>query len=141
MGNHATIGNSQRPAPRVRVTSRHANVSGNPTQYGQDHRYQGDRAGTPAWTTPVTAAYDIATPGYGQQFASKYARSIVVRGDWRKPAKGQWTIASQLGMVKIVAGKVSLNGEYLGKANMKKLSSKAGRDEVLTAIIAGTLTR
>jgi hypothetical protein len=139
MSFHATIGTSQRPAPRVNVTDRR--VTSNPMQYGQDNRYQGDRAGTPAWTTPQTASYDIAAPGYQVQFASHMARSIVVRGDWRKPSKGLWTIQTQMGMVKVSKGSVTLNGEYLGQANMKRLTSQVGRNEILTAIIAGSLTK
>ena len=141
MGFHATIGTSQKPAPRVRVTARHANVSGTPMQYGQDNRYQGDRPGTPAWAAPITAAYDIASQGFGAKFTSTFARSIVVRGDWRKPQRGLLTIQTQMGMVKVTGGKCFLNGEYLGQVNMKTLGSKEGKNRVLTQIIAGTLTR
>jgi hypothetical protein len=145
MGFHATIGTSQTPAPRVKAFDRHMTVSGNPMQIGYDVRTRingvSDKHGTPAWTTPVTAPWDIATPGFGAQFVSHMARSIVVRGDWRKPARGLWTIQSQMGMVKVTGGKVFLNGEYLGQVDMKTLSSKEGKNRVLTQIIAGTLTR
>jgi len=141
MGFHATIGTRQTPAPRVKAFNRYLTVSGNPMQYGQDNRLPGDKAGTPAWSTPQTAPYDIASPALGAQFASNFARSIVVRGDWRKPARGLWTIQSQLGMVKVTGGKVFLNGEYLGQVDMKTLGSKEGKNRVLTQIIAGSLTR
>jgi hypothetical protein len=141
MGFHATIGTRQTPAPRVKAFNRFLTVSGNPMQYGQDNRVQGDKAGTPAWSYPLTSIQHENDYAAGAQFASNFARSIVVRGDWRKPARGLWTIQSQMGMVKVTGGKVFLNGEYLGQVDMKTLGSKEGKNRVLTQIIAGSLTR
>lgn len=141
MGQHATIGNRLTRAPRVKAFDRNAVVSGNEMQYGTDTRFYLDRMNTPAWTTPDVAPYDIASPALGAEFASLMARSIVIQGDWRKPSKGYWTIRTQMGMVKVSKGHVVLGTEYLGQWNMKRMTSRAGRDDLLTAIIAGTLTK
>lgn len=151
MSFHATInagtdqfGNTRhKVAPRVKVTDRR--YTSQPLETGRDVRIiingVADKYGTMGATTPVTAVYDIASPALGQKFKSAWARSIVTRGDWRKPSKGLWTIQTQMGMIKVSGGKVFLNGEYLGQVKMTTLNSKAGKDNLLTAIIAGTLTR
>lgn len=151
MGFHATInagtdefGNTRhKSAPRVRATDKR--YVSQPLTTGRDVRViingVADKYGAMGATTPNTTPYDIASPALGAQFASRFARSIVTRGDWRKPSKGLLTIQTQMGMIKVTGGKVWLNGEYLGQVNMRSLTSKAGKDNLLTAIIAGTLTR
>ena len=135
-----SFGNERhRSAPRVRATDKR--YTSQALETGRDVRLPGDKYGHMGATTPMSAPYDIASPALGAQFTSRLARSIVVRGDWRTPAKGQRTIATQLGTLKISGGKVTLNGEYLGRANMKTMATIAGRELLITQVIAGTLTQ
>jgi hypothetical protein len=144
MGFHATLGNSQRPAPRVKASDRR--YSSNPMQTGTRTYVPGDLASYDlGLASPASAVYDETREAFGQQFASDMARSIVVTGTWRKPEKTVWTIQTQMGMVRV--GKMNgqcvviLGREYLGQWDWKKMATAAGKDYLLTAIIAGTLTR
>lgn len=147
MGFHATIGNSQTRAPRVRATDKrytsHAPTLGRDVTVvliaanGLPVR---DKRGHMGATTPVTAVYDIASDALGKTFASSAARSIVTSGEWRKDS-GTWSIRTQQGMLRISKGVVSLNGEILGKVNAKEVASQRGRFDVITKVIAGTLPR
>lgn len=144
MGHHATIGTRLTPAPRVRVTATNYKTQ---TQYGQDTHFEGDRKGTPAWSNPVSSIQNEWDDARGAQFASRFARSIVVQGDWTSPKKGVKMLRTQLGYLRVAStgrGRphaVFLGTEYLGQIDGKRLSSVSGRDLLITQVIAGTLTR
>jgi len=149
MGFHATIasgrdqfGNERhRVAPRVKATDRR--YTSNPMQTGTDTRVilngVADKRGYMGAAAPMTSPYDIASPALGKEFASPLAKSIVTRGTWRKIDNG-WIIATQRhGMLRVVKGLVMLNRDKLGCIDMSTLTSQAGRDNLLTMVIAGTV--
>jgi len=149
MGFHATInagtdafGNNKiKRAPRVRVTDKR--WTSNAVQTGNDTRVilngVADKRGYMGATTPLTAPYDIASPALGREFSSALAKSIVTRGEWRKDEHG-WKIATQRhGLLRVVKGTVMLNRDKLGCIDMSTLTSKAGRDSLITMVIAGTV--
>lgn len=133
MGFHATIGNSNKRAPRVRASDRRIATQ---TQYGTDVNLPGDRRGAMGASLPMTAIYSVTSAAYGVQFASKLARSIVVQGPWRQ-VDGGYTIRTQAGLLKLIRGTVILNAEHLGYCG--NIISQTARDEIITHVIAGTL--
>lgn len=144
MGFHATIGNRQTAAPRVRATDKR--WMSQPMQTGQNTRVQGDeKVYDLGFAAPVSSVYDETREAYGAQFGSDMARPVVVRGDWKKVSKDLWTIQTSEGMVRV--GKMNgrtvviLNREYLGEYDWKRMSTAEGKDLLLVQIIAGTLTR
>lgn len=145
MGFHATIGNSNTRAPRVRATDKR--YTSMPLTLGRDVTTVliaanglpvRDRRGHMGATTPASAPYDIASDALGTTFESTMARSIVIAGEWRKADSG-WAIRTQLGMLKVIRGVVTLNGETLGRVNAKTVASQRGRSDIITKVIAGTL--
>lgn len=144
MGFHATIGNRQTPAPRVKATDRR--YSSQPLQVGTRTYTPGDQASYDlGFASPASAVYSETREAFGAQFASTFAKPVVVRGDWRKVSKDLWTIQTSEGMLRV--GKMNgqtvviLNREYLGQYDWKRMSTAEGKDMLIVQIIAGTLTR
>jgi hypothetical protein len=141
MGHHATIGRSLRPAPRVKVTDRR--VMSNPVQLGNDVRVilngVADKRGYMGAGIPATSPQDIASPALGAEFKSPLAKSVVTVGDWRKTKDGWMIFTQRHGYLRAVNGIVMLNRDKLGHIDMTTLTSKTGRDNLITMVIAGTV--
>jgi hypothetical protein len=144
MGFHATIGNRQTAAPRVKASDRR--VMSNPMQTGTRTYVPGDQASYDlGFASPDSAVYSETREAFGAEFASKFAKPVVVRGDWRKAAKDVWTIQTSEGMLRV--GKMNgqcvviLNRDYLGQYDWKRMATAEGKDMLIVQIIAGTLTR
>jgi hypothetical protein len=139
MGKHAVIGNSQVGHKNQTLKQANRFRTSHPTQYGRDVNLPGDRRGAAGFAVPVTSVYDISSPAYGTKFSSPTAQQIVTRGVWRKDDHG-WVIATvKHGMLRVSKGIVLLNRDVLGYVDMTTLTSIAGRDNVVTMVIAGTV--
>lgn len=144
MGFHATIGNRQTAAPRVKATDRH--WTSQPMQVGTRTHVPGDQASYDlGFASPNSAVYDETREAFGAQFTSTFARPVVVRGNWRKVSKDLWTLQTSEGMLRV--GKMNgqtvviLNRDYLGQYDWKRMATAEGKDMLIVQIIAGTLTR
>lgn len=140
MGHHAIIGDPSKHklAPRVRVTDRR--YTSQPLTTGTDVNLPGDKRGYMGASLPMTAVYNLKADAVGQEFKSKLAKSIVTVGDWHQNDRGTWIMATQKhGLIRVTKGAVLVNRDLVGYVPMTGMVTKAGRENVITGIIAGTL--